>query len=44
MKLDKKILEEKIREYRDFKSCSESTLKGLCETAEYPISKAEWIK
>lgn len=44
MKLDKKILEEKIREYRDFKSCSESTLMGLCETAEYPISKAEMCK
>lgn len=44
MKLDKQILEEKIREYRDFKSCSESTLMGLCETAEYPISKAEMCK
>ncbi|SEK24042.1 C_GCAxxG_C_C family probable redox protein [Methanobrevibacter gottschalkii] len=44
MKLDKKILEEKIREYRDFKSCSESTLMGLCETAEYQISKAEMCK
>jgi len=31
MKLDKEILEEKIREYRSFKSCSESTLMGLCE-------------
>ena len=30
MKLDKEILEEKIREYRTFKSCSESTLIGLC--------------
>lgn len=44
MKLDKKILEEKIREYRIFKSCSESTLMGLCETAEYPISQAEMCK
>ncbi|RPF52749.1 MULTISPECIES: C-GCAxxG-C-C family protein [Methanobrevibacter] len=44
MKLDKKILEEKIREYRDFKSCSESTLMGLCEAAEYPMSKAEMCK
>ena len=44
MKLDKKILEEKIREYRIFKSCSESTLMGLCECAEYPMSKAEMCK
>ena len=44
MKLDKQILEEKIREYRKFKSCSESTLMGLCETAEYPISQAEMVK
>ena len=44
MKLDKQILEEKIREYRTFKSCSESTLMGLCETAEYPISQAEMVK
>ncbi len=44
MKLDKGILEEKIREYRKFKSCSESTLMGLCETAEYPISQAEMVK
>ena len=44
MKLDKEILEEKIREYRKFKSCSESTLMGLCETAEYPISQAEMVK
>lgn len=44
MKLDKKILEEKIREYRTFKSCSESTLMGLCETAAYPISQAEMCK
>lgn len=38
MKLDKQILEEKIREYRTFKSCSESTLMGLCETAEADIT------
>ena len=44
MKLDKQILEEKIRDYRTFKSCSESTLMGLCETAEYPISQAEMVK
>ena len=44
MKLDKEILEEKIREYRKFKSCSESTLMGLCETAGYPISQAEMVK
>lgn len=44
MKLDKEILEEKIREYRTFKSCSESTLMGLCETAESDISQKEMIK
>lgn len=44
MKLDKEILEEKIREYRKFKSCSESTLMGLCETAQHPISQAEMVK
>ena len=44
MKLDKQILEEKIREYRKSKSCSESTLMGICETAEYPISQAEMVK
>ena len=44
MKLDEKILEEKIREYREFKSCSESTLMGLCETAEYPMSQADMSK
>ena len=44
MKLDKKILEEKIRDYRTFKSCSESTLMGLCETANYPISQKEMCK
>lgn len=44
MKLDNDILEDKIREYRIFKSCSESTLMGLCETAEYPISQHEMCK
>ena len=44
MKLDKGILEEKIREYRTFLSCSESTLMGLCETADYPISIEEMRK
>lgn len=44
MKLDKKILEEKIRQYRKTKSCSESTLMGLCETADADITKEEMIK
>ena len=44
MKLDEKILEEKIREYRTFKSCSESTLMGLCETAGADITSAEMTK
>ena len=44
MKLDKQILEEKIREYRTFKSCSESTLMGLCETAEADITQKEMVK
>lgn len=44
MELDKKLLENKIREYRTFKSCSESTLMGLCETANYPITSAELCK
>ncbi len=44
MKLDKEILEEKIREYRTFKSCSESTLMGLCETAEDDITPQEMTK
>ena len=38
MTLDKQILEEKIRDYRTFKSCSESTLIGLCETADADIT------
>lgn len=44
MKLDEKILEEKIREYRKSKSCSESTLMGLCETAGADISQDEMTK
>ena len=44
MKLDKEILEEKIREYRSFKSCSESTLMGLCECANVDMSQAEMCK
>ena len=44
MKLDEKILEEKIREYRKFKSCSESTLMALCETADYPMSQSDMCK
>ena len=44
MKLDKQLLEEKIREYRTFKSCSESTLMGLCETAGADITTKEMTK
>lgn len=44
MKLDEKILEEKIREYRKTKSCSESTLMGLCETAGADITAEEMTK
>ena len=44
MKLDKQILEEKIREYRTFKSCSESTLMGLCETAGADINQQQMVK
>lgn len=44
MKLDEKILEEKIREYRKTKSCSESTLMALCETAGASISKEEMLR
>ena len=44
MKFDKKILEEKIRDYRTIKSCSESTLMGLCETAHVDISQCEMIR
>ena len=43
MKLDKEILEQKIREYREFKSCSESTLMGLCETADVDITQKEMV-
>ena len=44
MKIDEKILEEKIREYRESKSCSESTLRGLCELADVQITTEEMIK
>ena len=44
MKLDEKILEEKIREYRKTKSGSESTLMGLCETAEIDITADEMTR
>ena len=44
MQLDKEILEEKISEYRKTKSCSESTLIALCETAEAQISKEEMLR
>ncbi len=44
MKLDKEILEQKIQEYREFKSCSESTLMGLCETADVDITQKEMVK
>ena len=44
MGIDKKILEEKIREYRKSKSCSESTLIGLCETADIDIIQKEMTK
>ena len=44
MKLNEELLEKKIRDYRIFKSCSESTLMGICETAEYPISQKEMTK
>ncbi len=44
MKLDEKILEEKIRGYRKSKSCSESTLRGICEVAGASIKKEEITK
>ena len=44
MKLDEQILEEKIREYRKSKSCSESTLMGLYETADADITSDEMTK
>ena len=44
MKIDKEILEEKIREYRKSKSCSESTLMGLCECADADITTDEMIR
>lgn len=40
MDLDSKLVEDKIREYRVFKSCSQSTLMGLCEVANHPMSQA----
>lgn len=44
MKIDKQILEEKIREYRTFKSCSESTLMGLCECGNVNISQPDMCR
>lgn len=44
MDVNNELLEEKIREYRTFLSCSESTLMGLCESVEYPIEKSEMVK
>ena len=38
MDLDSELVEEKIRKYRVFKSCSQSTLMGLCEVANHPVS------
>lgn len=40
MDLNSKSVEEKIRQYRVFKSCSQSTLIGLCEVANHPMSQA----
>ena len=40
MDLNSKSVEEKIRQYRVFKSCSQSTLMGLCEVANHPMSQA----
>ena len=40
MDLDSELVEEKIRQYRVFKSCSQSTLMGLCEVANHPMSQA----
>lgn len=40
MNLDEKTMEEKIREYRAYKSCSESTLFGICETIDYPMEQS----
>ena len=37
MDLNSKSVEEKIRQYRVFKSCSQSTLMGLCEVANHPM-------
>lgn len=40
MDLNSKSVEEKIRQYRVFKSCSQSTLMGLCEVVNHPMSQA----
>lgn len=40
MDLDSELVEEKIRKYRVFKSCSQSTLMGLCEVVNHPMSQA----
>lgn len=40
MDLDSELVEEKIRQYRVFKSCSQSTLMGLCEVVNHPMSQA----
>ena len=44
MAMDEKLLEEKIREYRVFKSCAESTLMALCECGGHTISQSEMCK
>ena len=44
MKINEKELEDKIREYRSFKSCAESTLMGLCECGGHPITQSEMCK
>ena len=44
MNIDENLLEDKIREYRTFKSCSESTLMGLCECGGHSISQSEMCK
>lgn len=37
MSIDSKKVEEKIREYRENYSCSQSTLMGICEVAGLPM-------
>ena len=44
MKLDKEILEQKKREYREYKSCYESTLMGHCAAADDDITQKEMVK